>query len=325
MPGERATVAVIVVNWNDTKGSIDCLSSVLASGYEDLLPILVDNWSEIDPTPAVNAAHPTVRVLRVPNGGYAAACNSGAKWALKHGADFLLLMNNDATLDPEALSRLVEASAERPAAILGPLILRADKPDVVWCAGGRITDRWMTNHHLGEGDSPSEHISPSKVQWTTGCALFVAADTYRRIGALDEAYFLYLEDTDWCLRAGRLGVETWIIPGAVVHHRVSTSVSRVSPTRRRYYAYRNRYRLALRFAPPLVRPLIWADIVLTLAKIALRCALSDTYRRDHEYHGRTWGVLDLMRGRWGIGYLSPEPLRRRGSGLRAVPVREAPL
>jgi GT2 family glycosyltransferase len=137
------------------------------------------------------------------------------------------------------------------------------------------------------------------VDWATGCALFLAAPTFRRLGPIDEGYFLYLEDTDWCLRAARLGVETWLIPGAVIRHEVSASVRALPRAAVRYYAYRNQYRLEFRHGPAWLRPLVLLDALWTLAKAAARWLLFPSYRADAYYHARTRGVLDFLRGRWG--------------------------
>src|SRR5207248_10291685 len=116
--------------------------------------------------------------------------------------------------------------------------------------------------------SDLDHREPRRVDWATGCALFLAAPTFRRLGPIDEDYFLYLEDTDWCLRAARLGVETWLIPGAVIRHEVSASVRALPQAAVRYYAYRNQYRLEFRHGPAWLRPLVLLDALWTLSKAA---------------------------------------------------------
>jgi GT2 family glycosyltransferase len=296
-----------VINWNHTAESIDCLRSVLAAGWADVIPILVDSGSDQDPEPALEAALPGVEVLRLPNRGYAAACNAGARWALERGAVYLLFLNNDATVEPGALSVLADAASEHPFAILGPKIVYADRPEVVWSAGGRLRGAAMKSEHIGEDELAAAHSRPIQVQWTTGCAILVTAATYRLLGPMDESYFLYLEDTDWCLRAASLGLETWIVPQAVIRHRVSTSVSTISPTRRHYYAYRNHYRLAFRHGSPAIMLLVAVDVAWTFIKVGIRCVLFRSYRRDSEYHARTWALVDFLLGRSGPGFEIKQP------------------
>jgi GT2 family glycosyltransferase len=117
---------------------------------------------------------------------------------------------------------------------------------------------------------------------------------------MDEAYFLYLEDVDWCLRAARFGIDTWFVPGSVVHHEVSRTLGgKQWSDHVRYYAYRNQYRLAYRNGSIGARPVVVVDALWTLAKAGIRSIVSPAYRRDPHYHVRTRAVLDFFRGRWG--------------------------
>src|SRR5207245_7099058 len=103
-----------------------------------------------------------------------------------------------------------------------PLVVRADKPDLVWAAGAAVTLPWMDNWHLGRDDSRSS-IRSGQVDWAPGCALFVNAETWSQIGPLDETYFLYLEDLDWCLGARLRKRSTRCVAEAVVRPVVSLS------------------------------------------------------------------------------------------------------
>jgi GT2 family glycosyltransferase len=320
MTTRQPAVGVVVVNWNDAVASAECIRTVAASDYDGaLVLILVDSGSQTDPGPEARAAAPDVEVLRVPNRGYAAACNRGAALAIERGADHILFLNNDALLEAGALTALVAAAAAHPAAILAPKIVYQRRQAEVWSAGGYVTRPWLKNHHLGIGADTSHHVVERRVDWATGCALFAPVDVYRRLGPWDEGYFLYLEDTDWCLRGAARGVPTWFIPAAVVRHRVSASVSRLSEARRRYYAHRNHYRFAFRHANWWERPLILGDAIWTLAKSGLRSLLSAETRRDPVYHARTLGVVDFLRGRTGDGLDGPGSLRRALAGSPAQP------
>jgi hypothetical protein len=117
---------------------------------------------------------------------------------------------------------------------------------------------------------------------------------------MDEAYFLYLEDVDWCLHAARLGIDTWFVPGSVVHHEVSRTLRGPQWSDHvRYYAYRNQYRLAYRNGSIGTRPVVIADALWTLAKAGIRSTVSTSHRRDPHYQVRTRAVRDFFIGRWG--------------------------
>jgi GT2 family glycosyltransferase len=294
-------LAVVIVNWNDTTASIRALRSVEAT--EPVLTILVDNSSLDDPTGAVLAAKPEAQILRLPaNRGYAAACNHGVRAAAAAGAEHVLVMNNDAELAPEALDLLAAAERDRPGCVLAPLIVYTEAPDEVWSAGGYLEPPCVRNHHLGLGEPRSAHTAPHPVEWATGCALFFSMPTFERVGAFDEKFFMYLEDVDWCLRARRAGIETWIIPDAVVRHEVSRTTGELPSATIRYYAYRNHFRLAFRHAD-WARVVVAGELVWTLAKISVRQLAFPAFRHDEWYHARTRAIRDFLFGRFG-----PEPV-----------------
>lgn len=295
----KNVVGVVVVNWNDVDRSVRCLDSVAATAPDSIL-LLVDNGSSTPPPEYLYDRFDHLRLVTLgKNAGYAAGCNAGARAAFVAGATHVLFLNNDTQVEAGAVDALLAADLDQPGRILGPKIVYQHDPGRVWSAGGLVVRRSMENHHVGKDDPAVDHVQPARVDWTTGCAFFVSAETYRRIGPLDESYFMYLEDTDWCLRAARLGVSTWLVPEAVVRHEVSATVDALPSWHVRYYAYRNHYRLALRHAPPAARPLVLADACWTLARALLRSGLSAGHRRDTYYHARTRGVADFLLGRQG--------------------------
>jgi len=295
-----ASVAAVVVNYNDPTASLRCLRSIREASPETLL-VLVDNGSREDCRDAVREQLPEAVVVRLArNVGYAGGCNAGVASAFDRGAAYVLMLNNDTTLEPGTIDALLRAAHEHAGAILAPKILYADGSERIWSAGGRISGPLLRNEHVGQGEPSSAHSVAQAVSWATGCALFVSHETYRRVGPMDEGYFLYLEDVDWCLHATAVGVPTWFVPDAVIHHDVSRTLrSSEWADDVRYYAYRNGYRLAFRHGGLWTRPLVIGDAIWTLAKAAIRSATSKDHRHNAHYHVRTRAVLDFMRGRSG--------------------------
>lgn len=319
-PAQAAEVAVVVVNWNDAERSIACLQELTATRYPRLRLVLVDNDSDEDPSDAASAAAPGVHVLRLErNRGYAAGCNAGASAAIAMGANYLFFLNNDTKVDRRCLDELVLAAANHPGSVLGPVLVFADHPEVIWAAGGAIDRSSMANHHIGEGEPAGMYTAERRVDWLTGCALFVSVETYARVGPMDEEFFLYLEDVDWSLTAEKAGVERWLVPGAVVKHAVSSATNVLPATDIFYYGCRNTLRLAMRQTKWPRQVLVRGGVVLTAAKVLARNALFESRRRDPYYRARSRAVLDALRGRWGKAPDSVRPSieRRLGSGARA--------
>jgi GT2 family glycosyltransferase len=300
-------VGVVIVNWNETECTLRCLRSLAASADVSLLPVVVDNASPQDPEPALRAEFPDVRIVRLGrNRGFAAGCNAGATAALDAGADQLLFLNNDTQVELHALATLVAAGGRHPATILAPKIVYADEPARVWSAGGVVERPWMINRHVGEGEPAERHGESRRVDWASGCALFVSAETFRRLGPFDESYFMYLEDLDWCLRGARLGIETWLVADAVVRHEVSASAGRLPKPSVLYYGCRNTYRVAFRHNAGIRRVRMAASVAVTVGRLGLRNAFWPGRRTDPLYRARTRAILDFVRGRAGP-LMAPEP------------------
>ena len=116
---------------------------------------------------------------------------------------------------------------------------------------------------------------------------------------MDERYFLYLEDVDWCLRARRFGVPIFCVGRACLSHGLSRSVSRLRGTGVQYYAWRNYYLLVRENGAWWQRLYAYSDLLLRFVKTGLRLALFPSYRLDEAYMARTRGLVDFLFERYG--------------------------
>ena len=220
------TVTAVVINWNGTRVIQACLESLLASTYERLTVMVVDNASDDDSVRLITEGYPTVRIEDTGrNLGYAGGANHGLRAARASGADYILLMNNDVEIAPDAVSELVRAAVERTdAMLLGPKIYYFDEPDVIWSAGGAVS--FWTGHirHLGIRERDRGQYDDSReVDYLTGCAILLPTQTLETVGELDETYYMYNEDTDWSTRVTRSGGKVVYVPSARLWHKVSSS------------------------------------------------------------------------------------------------------
>ena len=297
-------VGVVVVNWNGVTQSRRCLTSLRDLDYPNVRVCLVDNGSTDGSAAQLEREFPEVAVVRLPsNVGYAGGCNAGIAWAKKSGAPYVWLLNNDTTVDPQSLRALTNRADELHslgvAAILAPKILLASSPTTIWFAGGSLRWPWLERDHIGMGEEDSRHNTPREMEWASGCALFFHTSVADAVGPLDERYFLYLEDVDWCLRARRRGIAIWFVPEARLWHNVSQSTKQVDSRDLQYYFVRNYYILAFDHCGPIGR--VWASLRLavTLAKSTIRGLLFPSYRRDSHYQAQTRALMDFMGHRYG--------------------------
>ncbi len=302
MPGSRT--GIVVVNWNGAERSAECLRSLLTLDVaSDALITLVDNGSSDGSAHRLQQEFPTVDVLALlVNGGYASACNAGVRHVQERGADYVWLLNNDTIVAPAALAALVSASREHDGrAIVCPKILRRcdDGFDRIWSAGGALRWPWLERGLRGQGANPESHNEPGEVPWASGCSLFFAAEVFDIVGPIDQRYFMYQEDVDWCLTARGRGVPVLYEPRARIWHAVSDSVRGLDARITRYYDCRNYFLLVSKHGGAVGRTWAALRFALTAAKIALRTAVSPAHRRDAYYHAQTRALCDAIRGRWG--------------------------
>ena len=238
-------VCVLILNRDRRQDTLACLESLLPNDYPNLDVVLLDNASSDDSAAAVRAAYPqTVTVIETGgNLGYAAGNNVGIEWARAHGADYVLLLNEDTIVARDFITRLVEVSQPRPeVGFLGPLVYHHDEPQLIQSAGGAITPDWRT-YHLGQNQlDAGQYAQPYEVAWVTGCSILMRMSAVERIGMLDPEFFIYSEEVDWCLRAGRAGFAGLVVPSSRIWHKGVRRDYAPSP-RVTYLSARNHLRL----------------------------------------------------------------------------------
>ncbi|MGH0034313.1 MAG: glycosyltransferase family 2 protein [Myxococcota bacterium] len=249
-------LSVVVVTWETRDLTLRCLE--VLSGELTRDPALsadvhvVDNGSRDGTAPAVRERFPDVEVIELPeNRGYAAGNNAGL--AACRG-DVVLLLNTDAEITREAIDRALDLFAREPGAGVVGLELR--HPDgrpqnAVHAFPGPLRElapRWLLEG-LWPARFPSKRRpmeSPAVVEAVLGAALFARAEAVREVGPLDDGYFFFLEETDWCWRMEDRGWQVWHLPGAPVRHGSGQSSKRPHPAPTRIEYHRSLYRFVER-------------------------------------------------------------------------------
>jgi GT2 family glycosyltransferase len=221
---------------------------------DDVTLICVDNGSTDGSPGAVAERFPGVTLIECPtNLGFAGGNNLGISHALREGADWVALVNNDATVAPDVIDGFEGAARTRPrAGILAGKVYFADRPEVVWFAGQRV------NLRLGYSGRPRGYGRPDgsryqRIETTdraVGALMAVSREALERAGPLDEDLFAYVEDVDWAVRVRRAGFEIAFAPGARAWHGVSSSTGgEATSTHTLYYGVRNTVVVAERLEP----------------------------------------------------------------------------
>jgi GT2 family glycosyltransferase len=241
-------LVAVVLNWNGGEDTLAALESL--DGVET---VCVDNGSDDGSADAVADRFPGVELIRTGvNLGFSGGNNVGIRRALARGADWVLLLNNDAVADPGLPAALAAAASARPdAGVLACKVFFADPPDVLMYAGGRVNLRlgyWGRQDGFGERDD-GRFDSLRDVDRATGAAMAVSRAAIERAGLLDESLFAYAEDTEWCLRVRAAGFAVVFVPEAKVWHVGSASTGGMRSATSIYYDTRNMIAVAERHDP----------------------------------------------------------------------------
>lgn len=299
-------VAVIVLNWNGTDDTIECLQSLMRVDYPRCEIIVVDNGSRESPRARIAAEFPTVTYLQTAhNLGYAGGNNVGIRHALAHGHDYVFVLNNDTIVEPDFLTHAV-AVAESDAAIgvVGIKIMAWDQPGHVWVAYGRVTYRQSLIGLVGyyEPDD-GRYDQQCDVDWVPGTAMLFSRRALECVGLFDEAFFAYHEDVDWCTLARERGFRVVFAPGARIHHkghRSSGGKGYVTP--RQYLGGRNMVLFVRKHAR-------WYQ---TLRFVAFQLATLPLQYLRRSFTGEQRGVVLKVRGMLDACRGRPLPLEELG-------------
>lgn len=292
-----ADVSVVIVSWNTRELLRRCLASLRASEGRTLETIVVDNGSTDGSVEMVRAEFSGVSLLESgANRGFAWGTNLGL--ARARGA-FQVWLNSDCEVEPRTIDRLCAYLESHPeAGVAGPRLVWPDgrqQPSAqafptparmfVRAFGVRVLMRSRAMRSLlrplasalgpmprGYFDSFDEAARARAVDWVSGACVATSRATSGRVGPLDEGYFMYCEDTDWCQRVRALGLEVHFVPGiTVVHHAGGSGSSSPFVT---YQHHRSLIRYMLRWeAAKFARWRSWLAL-----QFALRALVADAGR-----------------------------------------------
>lgn len=258
-------VGIIILHYKGkdlTIGCLECLKKLGGENYQ-IFKVVVDNHSP-EPIDDLEKRFPDVRVIKnSQNLGFAEGNNVGIRYALKQGADYVLILNNDTKVDKNFLFHLIrQGDLINQSGVLGPKIYFApgyeyhkkrykpqERGKVFWYAGGLIDWNNVYCFHRGVDEvDKGQYEKIEETDFVSGCAMLVKKEVFEKIGFFDRRYFLYLEDVDFCLRAKKAGFKIIYVPLAKVWH-YNAGSSKVGGDLHDYFITRNRMLFGMKYAP----------------------------------------------------------------------------
>jgi len=299
-PDASSNVAVVVLNWNAGRMTLECLTSLRGSIGATLRIIVVDNASTDDSVALLRDAAPDVDlIVNASNVGFAEGNNVGIRRAMEQDAEYVLILNNDTTIEPHAIQTLVaEAARLRDAGAVSPMIYFAEPADLIWFGGAAFDPRRgfpgrVTGYR--ERDS-GQYASTRPVDRLTGAAMLVTREAIVRCGTFDGDLFFLYEDVDWSLRMREAGFGLYVVPAARIWHRVAATQGSEHSALSMYYGTRNQLVVSRRHAP-LGRAASWRRTLVTAAVHVAR--LRHPARRMASLRALLEGFVDGVNGRLG--------------------------
>ena len=246
-------IGVVILNWNKPVDTMSCIKAVQSSNYQNHEIIVVDNASSDESVKMIQQVHPEIDIVQIKeNLGYTGGNNLGIRYLIdkfagtKTGPDYFLLLNEDTYINENTLVALTSTALRYPeAGFLGPKVLFRDDPKRFLSAGG-ILDKGYLPYLRGAGEiDQGQYEDVCSVDYLSGCALMVSKRVIDDIGLLDEDYFMYFEEIDWCYRAKEAGFSSIYVPTARAWH-PNTGLRDAGSAVITYYAVRNHLLFAQR-------------------------------------------------------------------------------
>jgi N-acetylglucosaminyl-diphospho-decaprenol L-rhamnosyltransferase len=311
----RVTVIIVTFRSRDTVGAVlEALEPAFDEGW--LACTVVDNDSGDGGPEYVAASFPWVELIQSgANLGFGRANNLGFE---NVQTPYVLFLNPDAVIRPDSVGRMLDFLDARPeAGILGPAMLNRGYP-------GQLVSKFPTPGSMireALGRRPRAYFigpdtPPFRIDWIGGAALLVRSELMRTLGGFDPRFFLYFEETDLCLRARLLGVQTWLLGTAVADHIGGASTSKALVAMHRGcipdHFFRSRYYYMCKH---------YGRVAATLAEIAEMCILT---ARSLGPGGRAGGPREQLSARLSALVLrqprQPPWAAFRGSRTSAAPL-----
>lgn len=239
------TIGIVIVHFGNKKDTLECFRSVSLTSHEKvrLIVYLVDN----DPENRIAKKEllPRLRITLLTqekNLGYGGGVNVGVRQALKDRCDYILLLNNDVVVRKDLFKKLLPYFNKKYVGILSPMLVYYDNPRIIWCTHGYFNKKFLFTRYPFMNKNIHEISLPDAIESDFGAAcLLIDSKVFRKIGLLDERYFINVEDVEWCLRAKKAGFKLIYVTKPLALHKVSANAgirgtNLLSPLNAYFYA-----------------------------------------------------------------------------------------
>lgn len=234
-------VYLIILNYKGYEDTCECVDNLLQQDYVNYKILIVDNDSQDESYEKLVCRYPDLQVIQTgENLGYAGGNNVGIQIAMQNGAKYIGILNNDIKAESNLISEMIKAfEGDEKLGMAGPAICEWEK-DEIQSAGANV-NMFTTNTTLNYRSQNYQMIpkTPIECDYVGGAAMFVRKKVIEDIGNIPEIYFLFFEETEWCIHARKKKYKVQCIPSVRIWHKESSAVNKISDMKL-YYQDRNK-------------------------------------------------------------------------------------
>ena len=239
-------IIIILVNYNGSRDTIECIKSIRKdSSFYDIL--VIDNCSTDSSVEYLKSFQQQLNfnlIISNENKGFSAGNNIGIKYAQQYNYDYYLLLNNDTIVTNGFIENLINGfSSFKNCGVTTAKINYYDEPNRIWYDGGSTNLRVFRTEHWNYNQLDNYSTEDNQlVTFISGCCMCISKDVINKVGYLNEEFFLYEEDAEYCVRILKHGYSMVYVPNSLIYHKVSSSTGKGSFLSQ-YYIIRNKYSL----------------------------------------------------------------------------------
>ena len=264
-------VAIVILNFRGYEDTITCLNSLKSNISSNVKIIVVDNNSADGSAEKLSLIENITIINSSVNLGYAGGNNLGIRVAKDEGYEYICVLNNDTIITSDFISPIIQLLANRnDIGIIGPLILENTTEEIVQSSGAEIRLHKGIVPILNHGvlrSKITEELIPC--DYVGGACMVFRSSLLDEIGDIPENYFLFYEETEWCLRTKRSGYEVLCYTAPSIIHKGSVSISKVSGLVE-YLMQRNRIVFVKRNANVFQKMYFYPYLIATTLKDSLK-------------------------------------------------------